>query len=170
MKKILHNLIAIAIILFASCNTGSNEPAKNSDVTSKNIENPEFQQGWLQANEEEMVKILGRQGLELQKTGQSKMSVAKHTRDGEGFCVIFVDKMDSLPTVACAAYLIPTESKKTPWKIIGYIVAARDKGKMKTLTFQKNSAVSASNVSAELDAYLSGLGIKREKNPIENLF
>jgi len=169
MKKIIQSLLVIAFILFTSCNTGEHKTHQGSNVP-KNTENLEVQQGWLQANEEKMLGVLRSQGFQPQKTGQSQMLVAKYSRDGEGFCVIFVNRKDSLATVACAAYLVPVDSEKTHWKIIGYIAAAGDKSKMKTLTFEKNSAVRASNVSFELDTYLSGLGIEREKNPIENLF
>lgn len=169
MKKITHSLLAIAFILFMSCNSGEHKTQQGSD-SPQNTENQEVQQGWLQANEEKMLGVLRSQGFQPQKTGQSQMLVAKYSQDGEGFCVIFVNRKDSLATVACAAYLEPADNEKTHWKIIGYIAAVGDKGKMKTVTFEKNSAVSASNVSTQLDAYLSSLGIEREKNPIENLF
>ncbi|MFC1575983.1 hypothetical protein ACFL5A_05010 [Gemmatimonadota bacterium] len=150
--------LAALVIAMAGCGRGPD------------LESPQVQQAWLRANEQKIIEALEGQGYRLERTGQSQVQVAKYSRRGKGVCVIFVDGENDPPQVVSAAYLLPTSEDGSSWRIAAYVSAAGSGGTMNTVVFEKSMTEEAPDVAFELDMYLSGRGITREKLPGEGLF
>jgi len=162
MSQLRFGWTTLALAVFVSSVVGC---SRGPDLAS-----PQVQGAWLRANEEKMIGTLRSQGFQLQKSGESQVKVAKYSRRGKGVSVIFVDGKNDPPQMASCAYLLPTSEDGLSWRIAGYVAAAGGGGKMKTATFEKGITERGTpDVALELDMYLSGRGITREKLPAEEL-
>ncbi len=159
MSKVRIGWVTIALIALvmavASC---SSKP---------DLESPQVQEAWLHAQEQKFLEILNSQGFQLEKSGESMIKVAKYSSHGKGVCVVFVDGINDPPLMASAAYLLPTSEDGSSWRIVGYVLAGGNGGKMNTLHFMKPLTEDAPNFTFELDKYLAGRGIEREKISVE---